>query len=397
MNDEWLYVIHFIHRYMEFRIPEVAAILKVNGVDESYYKLLTIAPSQVFLVTQLPGDEIARLLATRCILIRAVYQLIASGTTYEQVQEDINSKQEQLKQYKDCSWCLNVEIFEKSLSREEQQLKRNKVSHLLPFDGPVQLKEPDQVFAVLEYERFIYFGREIQPSQLKARHLIHQYSIKARRYIGPTSMDTELALIMANLAMCNPNALVLDPFVGTGGCLLACSSFGAQCFGTDIDPIALEKDKVASIFNNFQQYQLRRPEIICCDMSKPPVLQQMEWDAIVCDPPYGLRAGAKKCASGPSNGTVRTSNYRMQHVITDLLQFAADHLRLEGRLVYVLPINTQMFDKDTDLPTHTALRIIFVGTERITASLSRLFIVMEKFKSSEPCAPASTSDTLGWV
>ena len=48
------------------------------------------------------------------------------------------------------------------------------------------------------------------------RHLANKYSIKKRHFIGNTSMDPTLALIMANMAKVTHNTVVFDPFVGTG-------------------------------------------------------------------------------------------------------------------------------------------------------------------------------------
>ena len=48
------------------------------------------------------------------------------------------------------------------------------------------------------------------------RDLIARYSLKQRSYIGSTSMDAQLAFLMANMAQIGPSDLVLDPFVGTG-------------------------------------------------------------------------------------------------------------------------------------------------------------------------------------
>lgn len=48
------------------------------------------------------------------------------------------------------------------------------------------------------------------------RELIRSHSVKNRHFIGNTSMDAGLALIMANHAKINKNDIVFDPFVGTG-------------------------------------------------------------------------------------------------------------------------------------------------------------------------------------
>lgn len=49
------------------------------------------------------------------------------------------------------------------------------------------------------------------------RELIRSHSVKNRHFIGNTSMDAGLSLIMTNHAKVKKNDFVFDPFVGTGG------------------------------------------------------------------------------------------------------------------------------------------------------------------------------------
>eukprot|EP00961_Rhodomonas_salina_P110215 1483521-Rhodomonas_salina.2 len=47
--------------------------------------------------------------------------------------------------------------------------------------------------------------------------------------------------------------------------------------------------------SNFDQYGLMRPlDIVRCDNAHPVWRMATVFDAIVCDPPYGVRAGARK-------------------------------------------------------------------------------------------------------
>lgn len=48
------------------------------------------------------------------------------------------------------------------------------------------------------------------------RDLITELSLKTRKFIGNTSMNSQLSLIMANQAKVQPGDLVFDPFVGSG-------------------------------------------------------------------------------------------------------------------------------------------------------------------------------------
>ena len=56
--------------------------------------------------------------------------------------------------------------------------------------------------------------------------LVGKCDLKKRRYLGPTSMDNELSLVMANLAQVRRGAVAFDPFVGTGSILLAAAQLG---------------------------------------------------------------------------------------------------------------------------------------------------------------------------
>lgn len=57
-------------------------------------------------------------------------------------------------------------------------------------------------------------------------------------------MDTELSLLMANMANARSGRLVWDPFVGTGSVVIAAAHFGAHIIGSDID----HKVKACSLF-----------------------------------------------------------------------------------------------------------------------------------------------------
>ena len=48
-----------------------------------------------------------------------------------------------------------------------------------------------------------------------------KYDLKKRLYIGPTSLDHTLAIIMANSCRVKRGSLVLDPFVGTASILVS--------------------------------------------------------------------------------------------------------------------------------------------------------------------------------
>lgn len=59
------------------------------------------------------------------------------------------------------------------------------------------------------------------------RSIIKDISLKTRKFIGNTSMDPQLSLLMANQALVGKGDLVFDPFVGSGSLLVAAAKFGA--------------------------------------------------------------------------------------------------------------------------------------------------------------------------
>lgn len=58
------------------------------------------------------------------------------------------------------------------------------------------------------------------------RTLIKELSLKTRKFIGNTSMDATLSLLMANQALVKSGDFVLDPFVGSGSLLVAAAKHG---------------------------------------------------------------------------------------------------------------------------------------------------------------------------
>jgi tRNA (guanine10-N2)-methyltransferase len=209
-------------------------------------------------------------------------------------------------------------------------------------------------------------------------------------------MDSELSLIMTNLAQIQPRgSFVFDPFVGTGSILLTAALRGAFCFGTDIDLRVLRgRNQDENISSNFKQYDLPPPELVRSDnaiyhrhfRSHMPL-----FDAIVTDPPYGIRAGARKSGSR-KGGEVRpisdehrfdhvaqTRPYAVSDVMSDLLNVAAMTLKMGGRLVYVIPSMSD-FDERVDLPRHECLRLDYVCYQPLQTEYGRRTVTMKKIK-----------------
>ena len=113
---------------------------------------------------------------------------------------------------------------------------------------------------------------------------------------------------MSNQVLSRPGAVMWDCFAGTGSLLVASTAHGSHCIGTDIDVRVLKGikkgKKAESVRSNFSQYGLRFPELVRADLSALPLrfrglyavfcVVMSRIDGILCDPPYGIRAGARK-------------------------------------------------------------------------------------------------------
>jgi len=232
------------------------------------------------------------------------------------------------------SWKSTIHTFGCKYTREEHNEMRADYA-FLPLKGPVIMKDPTNEYILIREIEVnetgspivnelrpeciaVYFGRILGSSRNWRRGRIEELSLKRRKYLGPTSMDAELSVIMSNIAQVQKNSFCFDPFVGTGSLLLTCALHGAFCFGTDIDIRVLRgRGSHENIMTNFDQYNLPRPELVRSDnsiyhrhfRSHLPL-----FDVIICDPPYGIRAGARKSGSRHESFNPIADEHRYDHI-----------------------------------------------------------------------------------
>ena len=147
--------------------------------------------------------------------------------------------------------------------------------------------------------------------------------------------------------------------------------------------------------SNFEQYGLMPPlDLVRCDNAHPVWKTAGVLDAIICDPPYGVRAGARKTGARQDKlpkpipeehrathipGTV---GYGIGEVMMDLLNFAVKYLRTGGRLCYWLPTTSEY--SEHDLPAHPAMRLAYNCEDVLSLKLSRRLITMVKDRDAAP-------------
>lgn len=330
------------------------------------------------------------------------------------------------------SWKLTIHTLGSKYTRDEQAVMRQHFTDAIALDQcPIRMVDPTNEFVFIReveldasggalYPRHsdrggivipendarpplaCYFGRSLAGCRSTQRTApgtqqskrIADFSLKQRKYLGPTSMDAELSFIMTNLGQVARGRMVFDPFVGTGSILLSCAVQGAYCVGTDIDIRILRgRSRDKNIISNFRQFGLPRPELIRSDNAVYErhfrTTEDGLYDAILCDPPYGIRAGARKSGSRrehvvpvlPENRPThiaQTQPYAVEDVMADLLDVAARTLVAGGRLVYIIPSFAKDFDAAADLPQHPCLELVHVCFQPLGPDLGRRMVALRK-------------------
>ncbi|XP_015089057.1 tRNA (guanine(10)-N2)-methyltransferase homolog [Solanum pennellii] len=414
------YLCVFYHRLLDYRKPEVESLADLFSKDVTDLQCNSSLewelpkhhhPDSPFHFVNLPSEEIARSVANRSILVKGIFELWGEGSNFEELEESIRSYPDEKKLpylTSDSTFKIAVETFGKVISFEEQTERIRSLSYI-PFKGRVNLKNPYHTFWLIETDDYdsnnglppisgkrIFFGREIGTAD---RKLLPTYQLKSRTYLGPTAMDAEMAFLMANQAQVKSGKLVYDPFVGTGSILVAAAHYGAVTLGADID-IRVVRDgrgPDCNVWSNFKQYGLPMPiGLLRADNNLPPWRSGLNevFDAIICDPPYGVRAGGRKSGGrkllkgviGPytvpddkrTGHIPSTAPYSLVECVHDLLDLAAKMLVIGGRLVYFYPVLREDESIETTFPEHPCFKLVAISEQLLSYRYSRVLLTMVK-------------------
>ncbi|XP_037943461.1 tRNA (guanine(10)-N2)-methyltransferase homolog [Teleopsis dalmanni] len=417
MTINWKkYILWFAQEHVDFRMGEFKSIAKLFDLR---FQILTENTTNPFWVVEFPNDESALKFASRSIALRCVLELWSHGNSltdfHKQLQSYTKENDKEINNYfkKDCSFKIIVETYNKHLKQAEKIQKIESLDYL-PIEGNVDLKTPQVEWWYIEFWGLdptnvpekpddVLFGRLISNGQ---RHLIKELSLKNRKFIGNTSMDAQLSLLMANQALVRDGDLVLDPFVGTGSLLVSSAKFGGYVLGADIDFMMLharnrpsritqkKREKDESIRENLKQYGCaeRYLDVVVADFSNPLWNKRVKFDCIITDPPYGIREATEKVEMKQSNkSNVRTadmphypstSHYCLQQLYADLLSFAANYLKIGGRLVCWLPFHREDYTEEI-VPRHINLKLVGNSEQLLCGQTSRRLLTYEKHSDPE--------------
>lgn len=401
------YLIYFAQAYPNFRKAELESLAAYHGIsiDLSHHD-----EKNPFLIVKLENDEQARKIMARSILGRGIYELWGQGKNLEELHEDVKQRSSDMfDEYKKMSFKFDfIGYMGKRTTKEKFEMIES--FSYLAFEGPIRMKNPDEIFDVLEEYHVhgtekattpinMWFGRQIQLSA-RTENILDKYDLRRRKYIGTTSFDAELSLVSCNIAQVGPGKITYDPFTGTGSFLVAAANFGGLPIGSDIDVRILRgKNDKCNINANFKQYgtTLNFLDILTMDFTNNAFRSDLKIDTIVCDPPYGVREGLKVCgakdpekAAGRENVVIDGEKahlrkdfiqpkkpYELSNLLDDLLHFAANRLPVDGRLAFWMPTANDDFEPNL-IPQHENLELIYNLEQEFNKWSRRLLVYVRR-------------------
>lgn len=405
------YLIYFAQAYPEFRRAELESLAHLYDIP---LDILHHDPSTPFLIVQLRNDEDARKLLDRAVLSRGIYELWGVGETLEQLHTSVRSISEhRFEEKKRNLFRFDFEGYMGTRTREQKNAIIESFAYL-GFQGKVKLKNPDEIYTVLELYRTngqtkaetplkLWFGRQVQLSA-RSNGVLDKYDLRRRKYIGTTSFDAELSLASCNIAQVNHDKIVYDPFAGTGSFMVTAANFGGLTIGSDIDVRMLKGKGDKDIASNFKQYgtSLHFLDTMTMDFTNNALRHDFPIDTIVCDPPYGVREGLRVCgARDPAKVAGREDviidgekahlrrdfippkkPYELSDLLGDLLDFAARRLPVGGRLAFWMPTANDEFQPH-HVPQHQSLQLLYNLEQEFNKWSRRLLVYVKMNESYE--------------
>ncbi|XP_050297429.1 tRNA (guanine(10)-N2)-methyltransferase homolog [Anthonomus grandis grandis] len=408
MAKQWKkYLLWFAQEHIDFRIAEIESLISLFKIEMRYAHKPQLEP---YWIVEFSSEGDAKLLTTRSVSLRNCVELWGHETSTAALHTNLREKCEMFAPYfnPNKTFKIEVETFGRHFTQKEKVDKLETFDYL-PIKGNVKLTDPDLCLQYIEYYGTrascppllpyeVFFGRCVAYG---LRQLMKKLSLKTRKFIGNTSMDPQLSLLMANQAKVKNGDIILDPFVGSGSLLVAAAEFGAYVYGSDIDylmlhgktkPSRIRQEKRAkdeSIRANMKQYNLEHKylDVLIHDFATIFWKDCMEFDAIITDPPYGIRESTEKIGTEKDSFTVSEEHlsthypakieYGIPSIYRDLIIFSAKHLKIGGRLVCWFPLLREDYNEKA-LPSHPCLKLLANGEQVLSKVTSRRLLTFEK-------------------
>lgn len=408
--DESELLVRFKDKHEEMAVAELKALCELFGAPN-----VTVGrPGDrhpFFHVRRLPS-HLCPLICERAMLVAGFFDVYGEGKTLETALTGEERPFQVERMIGDAlapgvSLKVAVEIYGASLTHKEKSERIFRLLSFVPKRVHVDLNNPTLKLYIMEqmwsrnnidnHLHRVFVSREVCVNN---NTLPTQFQLRERPFLNTTSMDPLLSFVMANMGLCKPGTVVFDPFVGSGSVLVSCAHFGSYCYGSDYDPRVFRGDTPEqNIAANFAHYNFRHRflGVIRADFSQKWMSRRPLFDAIVTDPPYGVREGIRKIGRGAKkkkkdvnlaqlidDGYVHIpmrTTYPYDELLSDLLSFAAETLVPGGRLIFwhaaAKEVPIEDFSVEEDLPHHPDMELLNVGLQ-VCGTVNRRLILYKK-------------------
>ncbi|XP_011303591.1 tRNA (guanine(10)-N2)-methyltransferase homolog [Fopius arisanus] len=422
-----MYLLWFAHEHVDFRGAEIDSILNLFGISQEHFKTIQRSNDKPYWIVECSEEATIQTIASRSVSLRYCIELYVRERDFSSVHSALRQiPRERWSKYarQDKTFRIVVETFCKHISQSEK-IEKIESFNYLQIEGQVRLNNPDVSFYYMEYYGMkpdintenpeeLFFGRLVATGQ---RELIQKLSLKTRKFIGTTSMDPQLSLLMANQAQVKRGDIVMDPFVGTGSLLVAAALFDGYILGTDIDFMMLhartrptritqkKRSSDESVAANVKQYGKGEYylDVIVSDFSQLLWRSDMRVNAIITDPPYGVREATERIGTSKPNPTIDETqaaahipskiDYNLPHMYKDIMKFAARHLEINGKLVCWFPVYREHYSED-QLPRHPCLKMTANSEQVLSNHASRRLLTYTKLREPHESDVISTMNIL---
>jgi tRNA (guanine10-N2)-dimethyltransferase len=147
----------------------------------------------------------------------------------------------------------------------------------------VSLKNPDKTFLGIITNEKLVLGLKLTDITSKT---FSERRPRKKPFFHPSAMPSKMARCMVNLAHGKAEALVLDPFCGTGTSLIEATYIGCRALGVDA-----QKRMVLGCRKNLRHFNISPEGLIWADARQLPLTKV---DCVVTDPPYGRSSSTLK-------------------------------------------------------------------------------------------------------
>ena len=164
----------------------------------------------------------------------------------------------------------------------------------------VNLRSPHKTFLGIVTTEKLIFGLKLTEIQSKT---FSERRPRKKPFFHPSAMPSKLARCMINLAHGKAEALLLDPFSGTGTSLIEGTYIGCRAVGVDA-----QRRMILGCRKNLAHFHISPEGLIWADARHLPFFKV---DCVVTDPPYGRSSSTLKSTTKQLVQEILASSYEL--------------------------------------------------------------------------------------